>query len=69
MKMPTIQIDKCRRCYICVRTCSISALSIVNLQPYVRPEKCTGCGKCADACPFDLISMGDDESTAEEGAK
>lgn len=69
MKMPTIQIDKCRRCYICVRTCPISALSIVNLQPYVRPEKCTGCGKCVTACPFDLISMSDNGNAAEEGAR
>lgn len=69
MRMPTIQTEKCRRCYICVRTCPISALSIVDSQPFVRAEKCTGCGKCVDSCPFDLISMSDNEHAAEGGAR
>jgi ferredoxin len=32
----------------------------------VDPEKCTGCGACADECPTDAIEMKDDKAVVNE---
>ena len=32
----------------------------------VDPEKCTGCGACADECPTDAIEMQDDKAVVNE---
>ncbi|RNC29597.1 MAG: Electron transport complex subunit RsxB [Candidatus Dichloromethanomonas elyunquensis] len=42
----------------CVKQCVFDALQInENGLPEVDEEKCTGCGKCATACPKKVIAM------------
>ncbi len=42
----------------CVSECVFDALSIGrNGMPVVNPEKCTGCGKCKNVCPKNVIEM------------
>lgn len=41
----------------CVKACSYDAIHVVNGVAVVDPEKCTGCGQCAAACPKKLIEL------------
>jgi len=41
----------------CVDVCPFDALHMVDGIPEVDEEKCTGCGKCANACPKGLFEM------------
>lgn len=43
----------------CVAACPFEAMSIApgDALPHVDADKCTGCGKCADACPRALIEL------------
>ncbi|MGB2878820.1 MAG: RnfABCDGE type electron transport complex subunit B [Candidatus Omnitrophota bacterium] len=43
----------------CVRVCPFDALHMENGLPRVDIDKCTGCGKCAEACPRNIIEMQD----------
>jgi len=41
----------------CVKACKFGALSIQNGLAVVDKKRCTGCGRCADACPRKVIYM------------
>lgn len=42
----------------CVRVCPFDAIHMDDNQlPVVDREKCTGCGKCVEACPRNLIQL------------
>lgn len=47
----------------CTRACKFDAIHVVNGAAQVDPEKCTGCGACASACPRSVIRI----RTAEAG--
>lgn len=41
----------------CVKACIFDAISIVDGIAVVDKEKCTGCGKCREACPKKVIDL------------
>jgi len=41
----------------CVRVCQFDAIHMENGLPKVETTKCTGCGKCQEACPRGIIEM------------
>jgi Na+-translocating ferredoxin:NAD+ oxidoreductase RNF subunit RnfB len=42
----------------CAASCNFGAISIgENGLPHIQPEKCTGCGKCAAACPQKILGL------------
>ena len=41
----------------CCTECPFDALHMEDGLPVVDPAKCTGCGKCAEACPRGIITM------------
>ena len=41
----------------CVKACAFDAIHIVNGIAVVDKEKCTGCTKCTEQCPNQLIEM------------
>ena len=41
----------------CVKSCEYGAVRVENFCAKVDPEKCVGCGKCAEACPRHVITM------------
>ena len=41
----------------CVAACAFEAIRVCNGLAQVDPEKCTGCGRCAEACPRGLIEL------------
>lgn len=45
----------CIGCMICVKQCEFDAVHVENNLAYIDPEKCTGCGKCAEKCPQKII--------------
>lgn len=45
----------CIGCKKCERTCTFDAIHVENNLASIDPEKCTGCGACAEACPVHAI--------------
>ena len=41
----------------CVAACEFDALTIENGIAHIDSEKCTGCARCASACPKNLIEL------------
>ncbi len=46
----------------CQRVCVFNAVEMNNGIASVFPERCTGCGKCVEACPRDIIKLVPDTS-------
>lgn len=47
----------CIGCKICEKKCEFDAVHVENNLAEIDQEKCTGCGKCAAACPAKVIKM------------
>jgi len=45
----------CIGCMKCVKTCEAGAITVEGNVAHVDYEKCTGCGKCKEACPRKII--------------
>ena len=41
----------------CISACPVNAISRQDGVVTIDHEKCTGCGKCAEACPFGAIQV------------
>lgn len=46
----TTILDKCKRCYSCVRECPANAIRVINGQATVITERCIVCGHCVKVC-------------------
>ena len=46
----------CIGCMKCQRECPAEAIVVKDFLPEVDPEKCTGCGHCAEVCPRGIIT-------------
>ena len=47
--------DKCTGCFKCIREIGCPAVVRREKQAYIEPSLCTGCGLCAQVCPFGAI--------------
>ena len=45
------EINNCRDCYKCVRTCPVKAIQIKDAHAEILHDRCTFCGTCVNACP------------------
>ena len=45
----------CIACRACVRVCEFDAIKVIDNIAIIDYEKCTNCGKCAEACPTKTI--------------
>lgn len=46
----------CALCLMCVYTCPVKAISIIeNVTTVIDEEKCLGCGQCYDNCQAEAI--------------
>ena len=43
--------DQQVKCLVCVEACLVEAAQMYNGRIVVDPERCTGCGRCENACP------------------
>ena len=65
MDLVQFQKDRCKGCELCVGFCARGCLGMsdeLNAIGYryaklVNPEKCTGCGVCADMCLDTVIRV------------
>ena len=46
----------CIGCMKCQRECPAGAIEVKDFLAVVDPEKCTGCGHCAEVCPRHIIT-------------
>lgn len=46
----------CIGCKICEKKCENDAIHVIDFHAVIDYDKCTSCGKCADACPVKAIS-------------
>ena len=51
MKVIDFQNASCKRCYKCVRNCSVKAISVRHEQAHIMNDHCIHCGKCLEVCP------------------
>ena len=49
----------CRHCIdpLCIKACKFGAMKIINGVVEIDQNKCTGCGLCAEKCPFNAIFL------------
>ncbi|MCU0501397.1 MAG: 4Fe-4S binding protein [Anaerolineae bacterium] len=43
--------DQQVKCLVCVEACLVEAAQVYNGRIIVDPQRCTGCGRCENACP------------------
>ncbi len=52
---PTITVEKCISCGVCVKWCPEDAVSMNDESAVIDEEKCIGCGECLAVCRFDAV--------------
>jgi len=52
-----VDVNVCTGCGICVSTCPVQALSLVNDKSTVDPNICVDCGACVGVCPVQALSL------------
>ena len=52
-----VEQNTCTGCQICVGTCPVEAIAMMEEKAKVDAEKCTDCGACVGECPVEAISM------------
>ena len=56
--MPIIDQARCDGCGLCVEHCPTGALAMQNGRPSLaRPDLCSYCATCEDACPVQAIGL------------
>lgn len=62
LKLVTIQNEKCKLSYACVRICPVKAIEVRSDEDYPRiiQERCIGCGSCIAACSQNAITYRSD---------
>ena len=56
--LPTINLERCTRCGLCIAYCPTKAVEMVDAVPtIVRSQDCAYCGTCEDICPEQAIEL------------
>lgn len=58
-RIPKINEENCNGCTLCLKSCSVDAITIVDKKAVVNYEKCVNCGKCGESCKRKCISLKD----------
>lgn len=49
--------EKCSGCGLCVRTCSVNAITVKNKKAVIDLDRCSLCGACVSSCKFNAIMV------------
>ena len=49
--------EKCRKCKKCIREIGCPGIVVEEGKVVIDMSQCTGCGICAEICPFDAIEV------------
>ena len=56
--LPTIDLELCNRCELCVTHCPTHAVEMSGGHPrLVRPQDCSYCGDCEEICTKGAIAL------------
>lgn len=56
--LPTIRVERCTGCGLCVTHCPTDAVEMVGGRPVItRPQDCAYCGICEELCPTGAIEL------------
>ena len=58
----------CIACHKCEKACRYDAIHVNDFLAAIDPEKCVGCGACAETCPVQCIDIFGKVSSAEPAA-
>jgi len=61
--------DNCVGCGVCVESCPVEAISLLDNKATINKELCIECGSCIDVCPLEAIREEDrtsDTNTDQE---
>lgn len=58
--------DKCTGCKLCVKTCPLGAIEVVDKLAEINLDKCNLCSACLDACKLGAIVIKDERAQARE---
>ncbi|MDD2702784.1 MAG: thiamine pyrophosphate-dependent enzyme [Candidatus Omnitrophica bacterium] len=56
--VPSYQAQKCKKCYLCLEIDCPALIKEESGLIEINPLYCTGCGLCAQVCPFKAIGCG-----------
>ena len=64
--------EKCRKCKKCIREIGCPGIVVEEGKVVIDMSQCTGCGICAEICPFDAIEVtrlpgGGEPKNAQQG--
>ncbi len=51
--------ETCVGCGLCVESCPLEAISLVEIQAVISKEICIECASCIDVCPLEAIHQED----------
>lgn len=68
MSLIWINKNKCKKCYTCVRTCPVKAISYDNKEAVaeINPDRCILCGNCFVSCAANAVEFKDDTETVKK---
>lgn len=57
-RLPTIDMELCDGCGLCVTYCPTHAVALIKDRPVItRIDDCTYCGLCEESCPKNAIAL------------
>lgn len=58
LTLPTIRLDRCTGCGLCVEFCPTGAVIMQKNKPHIaHPGDCAYCGMCEEMCPSGAILL------------
>ncbi len=62
-----LQVDRCRGCTACIKTCPTDAIRVRGRKAAILPDRCIDCGRCIQICPHKAIRPAGDPLDKMEG--
>jgi uncharacterized protein (DUF362 family) len=54
---PVVLKEPCIKCMLCMKSCPVDAISVVDSYPFVNKNKCIECFCCHEVCESDAVGL------------